>query len=125
MLRLVYDLIVNSLSEIDLSTDDGKYEIILGDIYEPDLSYDEFIDGVVEKIKKMNVIYHKSAIEFLKDNDPNLIESLEKAEELGYTPKQLNSELLANLLLQDIMMNKLDEVKDEIEKIFGDVSKEV
>ena len=37
-------------------------------------------------------------MEYLKENDPSLSESLEIAAELGYDFKNLNSEILASLL---------------------------
>lgn len=44
------------------------------------------------------VIYYSNAIEYLSKNDPSLHESLEIAEEFGYSPKDLSSEILASLL---------------------------
>ena len=43
------------------------------------------------------IIYYNVAIDYLKENDPSLSESLEIAEEYGYNTENLNSELLASL----------------------------
>ena len=43
------------------------------------------------------IIYYSNAIEYLKENDSSLFESLEIATEYGYTTENLNSETLASL----------------------------
>ncbi len=43
------------------------------------------------------IIYYYNAIKYLKDNDQSLSESLEIAEEYGYSITNINSELLATL----------------------------
>jgi len=49
-------------------------------------------------ITNTDVIYYSNAIEYLKENDPSLQNSLEIAQEFGYDTGDLNSELLASLL---------------------------
>ena len=43
------------------------------------------------------IIYYSNAINYLKENDASLSESLEIATEYGYTLENLNSEILASL----------------------------
>jgi len=43
------------------------------------------------------IIYYYNAIKYLKDNDQSLSESLEIANEYGYSLENINSELLATL----------------------------
>lgn len=50
------------------------------------------------EITQEEIIYYSNAIEYLAKNDASLLDSLELAEELGYTIKDINSELLASLL---------------------------
>lgn len=50
------------------------------------------------EITQEEIIYYDNAIEYLAKNDASLLDSLELAEELGYTIKNINSELLASLL---------------------------
>tara|TARA_R100000951_G_scaffold102553_4_gene94703 strand:- start:181 stop:594 length:414 start_codon:yes stop_codon:yes gene_type:complete len=45
----------------------------------------------------VEIIYYYKAIEYLKENDFSLCESLEIANEYGYTIENINSELLATL----------------------------
>ncbi len=64
------------------------------------------------------VIYYSNAIKFLAENDPSLQESLELAEEFGYSAKDLNSEILASLLASKIEREKFEELRHEIEAFF-------
>ena len=45
----------------------------------------------------VEIIYYSKAIEYLKENDCSLNESLELASEMGFTFEHLNSEALASL----------------------------
>ena len=59
--------------------------------------YDLFTDLQDNGYFNEEVIYYSTAINYLKENDPSLSESLEIATEYGYTTNNLNSELLASL----------------------------
>ena len=88
--------------------------------YEGEKDIDDFIDWYTETyIHSAEVIYYHNAIKFLAEHDPSLTESMEKAEEYGYTPKQLNSELLASLLLQDVLINDLNGEREKIGGLLG------
>jgi hypothetical protein len=80
-------------------------------------------DSICEMIEEnggfdKEVIYYSNAIEFLAENDPSLQESLELAEEFGYSAKDLNSEILASLLASKIEREKFEELRHEIETFF-------
>ena len=63
------------------------------------MSLDSIKDYILDNnMLNEEIIYYHYAIEFLKENDASLHNSLEIAEELGYSIKDLNSELLASLL---------------------------
>lgn len=67
-------------------------------------SLEDFIDDVKsqeDEIFNEEIIYFSNAIEYLEENDPSLRNSLELASDLWYNPKDLNSEILASLLLQE------------------------
>ena len=66
----------------------------------------------------IEVIYYSNAIKFLAENDPSLRESLELAEEFGYSAKDLNSVILASLLASKIEREKFEELRHEIETFF-------
>ena len=61
------------------------------------------------------VIYHAVAMEYLSENDPSLNESMELAQDMGYEPKDINSELLASLLQTQDNQNSYDDLCDDIE----------
>jgi hypothetical protein len=68
-------------------------------------------------INEHEIIYYSVAMEFLRDNDTSLKESLEIAEEFGYSPKNLSSEMLATLLFQKYAHEEGQKLIEEIEYI--------
>lgn len=79
------------------------------------------LDDIEDYIKENNmldgeIIYYYNAIEFLKENDASLMDSLEIAEELGYNLKDLSSEVLASLLKtrtnEEIFYNIIEKYQD-------------
>jgi aspartyl/asparaginyl-tRNA synthetase len=62
---------------------------------------EEYLQQINEdgNITNFEVIYYTEAIKYLSENDNSLRESLELASELGYELKDLNSEILASLLI--------------------------
>ena len=45
----------------------------------------------------VEIIYYSKAMDYLRENDPSLCESIELAQELGFSLDNLNSEALASL----------------------------
>ena len=66
----------------------------------------------------IEIIYYHKAIEYLKEHDTSLSESMSIAEEFGYSPKDINSELLASLLASQNAREEFCELQDEIEEFF-------
>lgn len=67
-----------------------------------------------------DIIYYSRAIEYLKENDSSLSESLEMAKEYGYSLENINSELLASLHASRKKENDFYEfVYPELEKIYN------
>ena len=65
------------------------------------------------------IIYYSSAIRYLKENDPSLCDSLEIAEEYGYSCKNLNSEILASFHASREKENKFwEDIAPELEQLF-------
>lgn len=92
-------------------------------INEDDLLNIENINQLKEYIEDLNqdqeitnedIIYFSNAIDYLQENDASLIESIGLAIDLGYSIKNLNSELLASLLKSQ---NNVDEFNDLITNI--------
>jgi hypothetical protein len=88
----------------------------------------EGIEEVREEIETLiyqtEIIYYSVAMDFLKDYDNSLRESLEIAEEFCYSPKNLSSEILATLLLQKYLHEEASELIQEIKTILEEEEEE-
>jgi len=75
-------------------------------------SQDDQIDYATleQYVHEYEVIYYHVAMEFLSEHDPSMYQSMEIAQDLGYEPKDINSELLATLLFQHLAMQELYEI---------------
>lgn len=99
-------------------------DIALG-YYEGETSTDEFVEWYTETyIHSAEIIYYHNAMEFLLNHDPSLQESMSLASEYGYSPKDINSELLASLLLQGVLTKELESLRDDIEEYFEELEDE-
>jgi hypothetical protein len=83
---------------------------------------DELIEVVQERVNEIEVVYYSEAMKLLSVHDASLSTSLSLASDFGYNTIDLNSELLATLLIQQMLSEELNEVIEEIEKkeIFND-----
>ena len=77
---------------------------------------------IEDRIREEEIIYYSVAIDYLKENDASLRTSLEIASNYGYELKNLSSELLATLLLQEDLIEELINFINEVEQeeIFND-----
>lgn len=87
-------------------------------------------DSIEEMISDNNgfdveIIYYSNAIEYLKNNDPSLNESLEIASKYGYEVGKLNSEILASLLASQYARNDFADLRDDIENFFEEIKEEL
>ena len=87
-------------------------------------------DSIEEMISDNNgfdveIIYYSNAIEYLKNNDPSLNESLEIASKYGYEVGKLNSEILASLLASQNARNDFADLRDDIENFFEEIKEEL
>ena len=84
----------------------------------------EDMNQVIEEIETLifqtEIIYYSVAIDFLSKHDASLRESLEIADEFGYSPKNLNSEILATLLIQKYLQEDATKLIQEIENLLID-----
>lgn len=74
--------------------------------------------------EQSDIIYYSRAIEFLSKNDPSLTDSLSLAGEFGYKPENLNSEILASILNNDMMRQEYWKCRDDIQEILDEIEKE-
>tara|TARA_R100000664_G_scaffold7516_1_gene12631 strand:- start:718 stop:1083 length:366 start_codon:yes stop_codon:yes gene_type:complete len=81
-------------------------------------------DDLYEKLEEngffdVEIIYYAKAMEYLKENDPSLSESLTFAGEMGYRSEDLNSEMLASILASEKIKESFYEFYDELEEILS------
>lgn len=92
------------------------------DYEESELSFDWLVDLLRgSNFFEIEVIYYRSAIEYLSENDPSLRESLEIADEYGYKCSDLNSEMLASLLKSRNFEEEFYSNRTEIEQLFEEI----
>eukprot|EP00919_Chromeraceae_sp_WS-2016_P053284 GHVR01126539.1.p2 GENE.GHVR01126539.1~~GHVR01126539.1.p2 ORF type:complete len:125 (+),score=21.64 GHVR01126539.1:576-950(+) len=89
--------------------------------YQDGMTFGEFEEAIDTYIRESSdIIYYSKAMEFLKEHDPSLQESLGLASGLGYDPSDLNSETLATLLTQQKLFEDWSELSSEIEEYFDE-----
>ena len=64
------------------------------------------------------VIYYASAMKILLENDPSLMESMNLASDMGFDCKNLNSEILASILVSEQLREQFNEFQSDIEDFF-------
>lgn len=69
----------------------------------------------------IEMVYYSNAIKYLKENDPSLRLSLELAADLGYQIHQVNSELLASILVSDIVRQEFQELESEFTSLLEEL----
>ena len=98
-----------------------------------DLETEDFSDNMFQKIVdiiednngfEQEVMFYASAMDYLRENDPSLRESLELAHDLGFTADNLNSEILASILKTDIVREEFNQLEDEINTFFLELKNE-
>jgi len=72
----------------------------------------------------VEIIYYSKAMEYLMENDTSLQNSMELAADFGYTPENINSELLASLLASQYSMEELYKCEHEITEFFDTLDNE-
>ena len=82
------------------------------DSYSSEETFDDYEDAYQYCIEH-EIIYYNKAMEYLSEHDWSLRESAEIAYSLGYELKNINSEMLATLQLQDALINSIREIEYE------------
>jgi hypothetical protein len=89
-----------------------------------DIDKDDIYNSIYETIRDnggfdVEIIYYSNAIEYLKQNDPSLKDSIEIALEYGFELKNITSEALASLLASRNAEENFYKLQDEIENFFS------
>jgi aminopeptidase C len=115
---------MTKLNTITEKLDALNFSLRLSEYYEDGQKFNWFLEAIQDAINSEDIIYYSRAMEYLKENDPSLRKSMSLASELGFTPKNLNSEILATLLYQQNLNEELNELYNEIESIFEEEEEE-
>lgn len=67
--------------------------------------------------ESVQIIYYHHAIDYLKENDPSLMESIEIAGEFCTPLENINSEFLASILLQRNCQDELSSIISDLEAV--------
>ena len=94
-----------------------------------DIDHTDAFNSICDMISDNNgfdieIIYYASAINYLKENDPSLRESLQIASEYGFSLDKLNSETLASLLASQNAREEFYELQDDINDFFSELETE-
>lgn len=110
---------MNIRKELRELTEIYNFPIQLDYTYKNGDNFQDFCDTLNDEIFCLEMIYYSGAIDYLKENDNSLRESLEIASEHCYQIDYLSSEVLATLLYQkrttELWYNK---ISDKVEKLF-------
>ena len=107
--------------EIKMNNLDIMYHVDADEVNSFDDVY-EAIDN--DRGFEVEVIYYTTAMEYLMERDSSLRESLEIAEEYGYTPSNITSEVLASLLASKECREEFMSYEDEITEFFNSLDEE-
>ena len=118
------ELIVDTLQELSNKYLDEDATDFLNAIFKDEiLNYD--INEIQEELQdngffNVEIIYYDKAMDYLREHDTSLSESIEIAHEYGYTLENINSETLASLHASRDRENKFWEyIAPELEKIIN------
>lgn len=95
-----------------------------------DIDFENAFTSIYESIQDNNgfdidIIYYSNAIQYLKENDSSLKDSLEIAIEYGYTLENISSELLASLLASKNAVENFYNLESDINTFFLELSEEL
>lgn len=109
--QAIKDLIWDRM-DIEITCDPGDVEGVT-DID----TFERIVDVERAIAEQSEIIYYDRAIKYLAAQDPSLREALEIADEYGYRPKDLSSEILATLLNEQKTREIYYDLRNEIEEI--------
>ena len=110
---------MNIKTELKRLTEFKAFPIDLDNLYQEGDNFQNFCDKLNDEIFCLEMIYYSNSIEYLKENDNSLFESLSIASEYCYDVSDLNSEVLATLLYQKrTTENYYENISDKVEELF-------
>ena len=130
MTNLLKNNETNNTEKIESFLRSLKTEVEIMDYIQiEDIDYSDAYQSIYEMIDDnggfdIEIIYYSNAINYLKENDPSLRESLQIASEYGFSLEKLNSETLASLLASENARKEFYTLQDDINDFFAELSEE-
>lgn len=121
---MTFDALTNGIKELFESTKFLSDHLDVEYFIDSDHDFSDFAETVRVQIDQTNVIYYSTAMNFLMENDNSLMESMQIAADYGYTTENINSELLATLLLQNELRSNFCEIEDLVSDLFDEYEDE-
>ena len=84
------------------------------------LSYNVMNENMLDE----DVIYYSNAINYLMENDPSLVDSMELASDYGYELANVTSEILASILKSHYNAEHFNNFEDEITAYYDSLATE-
>ena len=118
------DSITKFLNDLDIDITITDY------VNAEDIDIENAYEYILEALQEnggfnVEIIYYARAMEYLKENDPSLQESLGIEDEFGFSLDSLNSETLASLLASRNAEEQFFELQSEIDEFFQDLCDEL
>jgi hypothetical protein len=118
------DSITKFLNDLDIDITITDY------VNAEDIDIENAYESILEVLQEnggfnVEIIFYTRAMEYLKENDPSLQESLEIANDFGFSLDSLNSETLASLLASRNAEEQFFELQSEIDEFFQDLCDEL
>lgn len=70
----------------------------------------------------IDIIYYSAALDYLRENDPSLRQSLELADNMGHSPAGLSSEILASILATEIARGEFEDLENEFTDLLEELT---
>lgn len=70
----------------------------------------------------IEIIYYSAALDYLRENDPSLRQSLELCQDLGYNLTDLSSEMLASILATEITRGEFNDLETEFSDLLEELT---
>lgn len=70
----------------------------------------------------IEIMYYSAALDYLRENDPSLRQSLEIAANIGYKLANLSSEILASILATEIARGEFEDMEAEFNDLLEELT---
>ena len=116
-----FNALCDYIDGLNILQDKAKYYFDL-----PDFDEDTTATDLRDKLEDGNafdieIIYFGRAMEYLSENDNSLKESLSLAADMGYSPEDLSSEILASIHASEQSRRQWYEAEDKIDDFISDL----